>query len=52
MKLGFAMQHRPFSFGEGIRGMRLRVERSTERRKGRCHEKLKLVTKSIITFSN
>ena len=22
MKLGLAMQHRPFSFGEGIRGMR------------------------------
>jgi hypothetical protein len=25
MKFGFAMQHRPFSKGEGIRGMRLLI---------------------------
>jgi hypothetical protein len=31
MKFGFVMQHRLFSFGEGIRGMRLSSEQNPER---------------------
>jgi hypothetical protein len=30
MKFGFAMQYRPFSFGEGIRGMRPDREQKDE----------------------